>query len=200
MSLPPFGPGDFARLAQYTASQREANCSPYEVAPVVATYASQQQRIQAIEGALPEDRAQYQAGVVVGSATRFYPARRGGIGIVVSPLQNTAQVSADASNEWHAVGVLRHGASLWVYDPAYRMDSHARLPMIPGVSNVMRLLNSTGFGNITYVQVRGDASESEDCMARAARWVDQVTSAGERTDGPFIEGQPTPGWQVIARS
>lgn len=204
--LPPpsdFCPEDFARLAQYAAEQHSSNSSPYQVAPVVAAYATSKQRIDAISGALPEDRAQYQAGVVVGSATRFFPAKRGGVGMVTSPLQGAAEASATSGNDWHTVGLLRRGASIWIYDPAYRMGSQSRLPNIPGTSNVTRLLGSTGFGAVTHVQVQGCGSEAQDCMGRAARWVDRVIGAAGTPnpypEGTFVEGEATPGWDAVAR-
>jgi hypothetical protein len=198
-----FEPGDFDRLTQYAKDQHLSNRSRYQVAPVIATYPTTQHRHQAVAGALPADRPQYQAGVAVGSATRFFPAGRGGIGMVASPLQNSAQSSATASNEWHTVGVLRLGGSVWVYDPMYQMGSQTRLPMMAGVSNVTRLLNSTGFGSVTHVQVWGDGSDNQDCMGRTAQWIDNVVNASNAPEpfpeGAFVEGRATPGWQVVAR-
>lgn len=201
MPILDIGPGDFAQLAQYASNQHKSNSSPYQVAPIIATYASQKHRLQSIKGALEEDRAQYEAGVTVSSATRFYPAQRGGVGMVTSPLQNSAEVSAGKGNDWHTVGVLRKGKSIWVYDPAYKMGSQTRLTTVPGVSSVIRLLGSEGFGSITQVQISGDSSEEADCMARAAEWVDRVIGAGTEPypEGSFVEGEATPGWQTVAR-
>lgn len=199
-----WAPTDYAALTQYAAQQptAAAGLSPLRVAPVVATYATLQQKQAAINGALPEDRAQYQDGVVVGSATRYYPAGLGGIGMVTSPLQNAAQASATGVNDWHTVGVLRQGGSVWIHDPAYTMDSQARLPMIPGTANVTRLLNSLS-GTVTEVQVQGWGSAGQECMGRSAQWVDNVLGVPGATApfglGTFVAGQATPGWQVVSR-
>jgi hypothetical protein len=145
-----FSAGGFYSLTQYAAQQPAANTTAYRVAPIVATYPTAAQRMQAVNGALPQDRQQYQAGAVVGATTRYYPTGIGGVGMVTSPLQSAAQSSA-GSNDWHTVGVLRQGQTVWVHDPAYQMGSQARLPMIPGTSNVTRLFNSAGFGAISQV-------------------------------------------------
>lgn len=83
------------------------------------------------------------------------------------------------------------------------MNSQTRLPMIPGTSNVTRLLNSTGFGTVNQVQVQGFGSTAQDCMGRSAQFVDNVIGApGAVAPYPpntFIAGQVTPGWQVVAR-
>lgn len=197
-----FGPGGFDGLTQYAAQQPAANTTSYRVAPVIATYATAAHRTQAINGALPYDQPQYQAGAVVGAATRYYPTGIGGVGLVTSPLQSAAQSSAGA-NDWHTVGVLRQGQTAWVHDPAYQMGSQTRLPMIPGTSNVTRLFNSTGFGAVSQVQVQGFGSSQQDCMGRSAQWVDNVIGAlgaiAPYPPGTFVPGQATPGWQVVSR-
>jgi hypothetical protein len=200
-----FGPTGFYGLAQYVTGQPAASAgsTTYRVAPIVATYPTTTHRTQAINGALPQDQQQYQAGAVVGAATRYYPTGTGGIGIVVSPLQGATQSSAEGANSWHAVGVLRQGQTVWIHDPAYQTGSQQRLPMIPGTSNVTRLLNSKGFGAVNLVQVQGFGSAEPDCMGRSAQWVDNVTNVPAAVapypPGSFVPGQPTPGWQVVAR-
>ena len=123
--------------------------------------------------------------------------------MVVSPMQNAAQASIGAANDWHTVGVLRQGQTAWVYDPAYSAGAYTRLPMIPGTSNVTRLFNSTGFGNITLVQVQGIGSPQLDCMGRSAQWVDNVIRAPHAlapyAPQTFVPGQPTPGWDIVQR-
>ena len=198
-----FGPSGFHGLTQYAAQQPNLNTTTYRTAPIVATYATAAQRTQAINGALPQDLPHYQAGVVVGTATRYYPTGIGGVGMVTSPLQGAAQSSATGANDWHTVGVLRQGKTVWVHDPAYQMYSQDRLPIIPGTSNVTRLLNSTGFGTINQVQVQGFGSAEQDCMGRSAQWVDNVINApgavAPYPPGTFTPGQVIPGWQVVAR-
>ena len=198
-----FGPAGFYNLGQYAAQQPAASTSSYRVAPVVATYPTATHRTQAIAGALPHDVQQFQAGVAVGSATRYYPSGIGGVGLVASPLQSAAQSSSTGANEWHTVGVLRQGPTIWVHDPAYQPNSQTRLPMIPGTSNVTRLLNSAGFGTVNQVQVQGLGSPVPDCMGRSAQWVDNVIGApgalAPYPIGTFVPGQVTPGWQVVQR-
>ncbi len=198
-----FGPSGFYGLTQYAVQQPGTNTTSYRVAPIVAAYPTAAHRSQAVSGALPLDQQQYQAGAVVGAATRYYPTTAGGVGMVTSPLQSAAQSSASGVNDWHTVGVLRQGQTVWVHDPAYQMHSQTRLPMIPGTSNVTRLLNSTGFGTVSQVQVQGFGSSQQDCMGRSAQWVDNVTNApGAVAPYPpntFVPGQVTPGWQVVAR-
>ena len=194
-----FPPTGFYNLTQYANQQANTNPSTYSVAPIVATYSTAVQRTQTIQSAHPLDLQQAQAGVTVGSATRYYPSTQGGVGMVTSPLQS----AKSTANDWHTVGVLRQGSTVWVHDPAYQMNSQTRLPMIPGTSNVTRLLNSTGFGTVNQVQVQGFGSTAQDCMGRSAQFVDNVIGApGAVAPYPpntFIAGQVTPGWQVVAR-
>jgi len=209
--LPPqynWGVHGFSNLASYAAQQpaayaASAQPNPLRVAPIVATYATQQQRQNLITGALPVDRAQYGSGVVVGSATRYYPVGQGGIGMVTSLMQNAAQSSATGANNWHTVGVMRQGGTVWMHDPAYVMNSQQRLPQISGTSNVTRLINSSGFGNVNQIQVQGFGSANHECMGRSAQWVDNVLRVPNATNpyppNSFIAGQTTPGWQVVQR-
>jgi hypothetical protein len=194
-----FTPTEFYNLSQYATQQPNTNTTPYRVAPIIATYANQTQRLHAINNAYPEDRQQYTAGMSVNSATRYYPSGIGGVGMVTSSLQNTTQ----ASNDWHTVGVLRHGQTVWVHDPQYVPGSQTRLPMIPGTANVTRLLNSPGFGAVNQVQVQGLAAAPGECMGRTAQWVDNVISApgalAPYQPGHFIPGQVNNGWQVVQR-
>lgn len=198
-----FAPGDFASLAQYAAQQPDTNTTPYRVAPILATYATAAQRTRAVTGALLQDRSQYEAGKVVGSTTRYYPYGIGGIGIVTSPMQSAAQASVGTYNDWHAVAVLRQGPTVWIYDPSYVIGSQTRLPMIPGTSNVTRLLNSTGFGTIDQIQVSGAGSDLPNCMGRSAQWVDNVirapTAVSPYPASYFVPGQVASGWQVVQR-
>jgi hypothetical protein len=209
--LPPqynWGTAGFLNLTNHAAQQPAifAQTQPNEtwrVAPVVATYTNAAQKQTYINGALPEDRAQYQGGVAISTASPYYPSTKGGIGMVTSPLQNASQVSETGVNDWHTVGFLRQQGTVWVHDPAYTMDSQSRLPMIPGTSNVTRLLNSSGFGNVNMVQVQGFGSENEDCMGRSAQWVDNVLRVSGATApfpaGTFAPGVQTEGWQVVKR-
>jgi hypothetical protein len=212
--LPPqynYGIGGFATLAAYANQQLLMNTSPYCVAPIVACYSTPTQRLTAINGALPADRPQYEAGRTVGSATRFYPTSTGGVGMVASPYANAAVSSATANNEWHTVGVLRHGDTVWVHNPAYappsaNMSLSQRLPVIPGMSNITRLLNSTGFGTINYLFIQGPdilIQDSIECMGRSAQWVDNVISAPTATHpfpaGYFQPRQAPPGYYLLQR-
>ena len=201
--LPPqydFGTDGFAALAEYVRQQPSANGSTYSVAPIVACYSNLKQRRIAIVGALPMDRPQYEAGRAVGSATGYYPAGTGGVGLITSPYANAAVSSTSASNEWHTVGILRHGDTVWIHNPAYApppsdVSEAERLPMVPGMSNVSRLLNSTGFGAIRYIFIQGPdvpVQESMECMGRSAQWVDNVIQAATATH-PFLPGHFQPG-------
>lgn len=208
-----FGTGDYQQLTEYVKQQSQraeqarqagTNQTTYRVAPVVATYSNQQQKTSSINGALPQDLGQYTAGSVVGSATRYYPVQNGGVGLVVSPFQNAAQASIGSSNDWHTVGVLRQGNTAWVYDPAYQMNSQQRLPMIPGTSNVGRLIQTFGKNGIQQIQVYGHGSTEQDCMGRSAQWLDNVVGApGAVAPYPpntFQPGLLTPGWQFVSRT
>jgi hypothetical protein len=215
--LPPqydYGPGGFAALAAYASQQPGTNASPYRVAPIVACYSTPAQRLAAINGALPEDRPQYQAGRAVGSATRFYPTQAGGVGMVTSPYANAAMSSATAANEWHTVGLLRHGDTMWIHNPAYASQPTTatgapeaqRLPMVPGMSNVTRLLDSTGFGTVNNLYIQGPGipvQDSMQCMGRSAQWVDNVTRAPTASypfpQGYFQAGQAPPGYYPLQR-
>jgi hypothetical protein len=212
-ALPPqydFDTGGFAALAAYANQQPSANTSAYHVAPIVACYSTITQRLNAIEGALPEDQPQYKAGRVVGSATRFYPTSTGGIGMVTSPYANAAISSATRSNEWHTVGLLRHKDTVWIHNPAYTSPPASskpeRLPMIPGISNVTRLLDSKGFGTVSYIFIQGPDVPVRDgmaCMGRSAQWVDNVISAPTATysfpAGYFQPGRAPPGYYPLWR-
>ena len=151
----------------------------------------------------PADEQQYQAGAAINTATRYYPSTQGGVGLVTSPFNSAAQASAGEPNAWHTVAVLRQGPTAWVYDPAYTTGSQERLPMVPGTANVGRLLSSPGFGQVRQVQIQGIGSGGQDCMGRAAQWVDNVigapTAPAPFPAGTFIPGRVAPGWQVIAR-
>lgn len=209
--LPPqysWGTSGFSNLTTYAAQQPAAyaaSAAPgsLSIAPVVATYATAPQRQAMIAGALPEDQEQYKSGVVVGSATRYYPVRKGGIGMVTSLMQSAAQTSAVVVNDWHTVGVLRQGGTVWIHDPTYAMNSESRLPLIPGIANVTRLIDSNGFGVVSQIQVQGYSSTNQDCMGRCAQWVDNVLGVMNATNpyppNTFIAGQLTPGWQIIQR-
>ena len=201
-----FSPAGFVQLTQYAQGQHQYqntnNPQGLRVAPCVATYSTSTQRNTAINGALPDDVAQYQAGVVVGSATRYYPVTRGGVGMVASPYSNAAQSSAGVANEWHTVGVYRQGGTVWVHDPAYVNGSQTRLPMIPGSSNVTRLLETNGFGKVIEIQYQGLGCQEAECMGRSAQWVDHVIGAPGAVNpfqpGMFQLGVEGPGWQVIS--
>jgi hypothetical protein len=148
----------------------------------VACYGTQTQRQIAIAGAHPEDRAQYEAGRVVGSATRYYPTGRGGVRIIASPYASASESSATGSNEWHTVGMLCHGDTIWLHDPAYALlrdvTQPQRLPLVPGTSNVTRLLDSSGFGTVSNCYIQGPSApttNSMPCMGQRAQWVDKQT-------------------------
>jgi hypothetical protein len=198
-----FGPGDFLALARYAETQPSQNASTYTVAPAIATYATARQRAQMIAGALPEEQASYRAGVTVSLAAQSYPASQGGVGMVTSPYLNGARSSAGDDPTWHTVGLLRQGNTAWVYDPAHTAGSQTRLPMIPGTTNVGRLLGQRA-NNITLVQVQGIGSPEQDCMGRSAQWVDNVIRApgalAPYPAGFFVPGQVSPGWEAIRRT
>jgi hypothetical protein len=61
--------GGFAALTTYMSQQPSTNTSSYQMAPIVACYSTPAQRLGAINGALPADRPQYEAGQAVESAT-----------------------------------------------------------------------------------------------------------------------------------
>ena len=198
-----FDPATMAPLASYIQTQAaNHNNSAYRACPIIATYATGQVRKQALATAAPEALPEYQAGMSVSSATRYFPTGQGGVGIVVSPMQNGAGIQM-GQNNWHAVGVLRQGTTLWIQDPAYITGSTTRLPLIPGTSNVTRLLNSPGFGTISQIQVQGLADGDLGCQGRSAQFVDNVLGApgavAPYPAGTFVPGVVTPGWQVIAR-
>ena len=158
-----------------------------------------------INAAQPADRQQYEAGRAVSSATRYYPSTQGGVGIVASSFNNAVQAAAsDATNEWHTVGVLRQGPTVWIHDPGYAPGSQTRLPMVPGTANVSRLLNSPGFGQVAQVQIQGLGSTGPECMGRATQWVDNVigapTAPAPFPAGTFTPGHMGPGWEVISRN
>lgn len=207
--IPPqydWGTASFQTLTNYAAQQPAAYAyanpdGSLRVAPIVATYSTLAQKRSCINGALPQDQAQYAGGAVVGAATRYFPAGNGGVGMVTSPMQTAAQASATGANEWHTVGVLRQGGSVWIHDPGYTIDSQIRLPQIPGTSNVTRLLGSNGFGNVNQVQVQGFGSTNAECMGRSAQWVDNVLGVVDATapfpSNTFVAGQVCAGWQVV---
>jgi hypothetical protein len=178
------------------------NNSPYKACPVVASYASRPVRNHAIASAVPTDVDHYRAGVAVNTATRYYPSGQGGVGIVVSPLQNAAQAQTGLNN-WHAVGVLRQGQTMWIHDPAYVTGSQERLPSIRGTSNVTRLLESHNFGAVNQIQVQGLSDTDAECMGRSAQFMDNVIRAPNAVApyalNHFVPGTVTPGWQVVAR-
>jgi hypothetical protein len=211
--LPPqynYGVGGFAALTTYASQQPVTNTSAYRVAPIVACYSTPAQRLNAINGALPADRPQYEAGRAVGSATRFYPTTAGGVGMVTSPYDGAAASSATGTNEWHTVGMLRHRDTVWLHNPAYAPPSDPsqpqRLPMVPGMSNVTRLLDSTGFGTVNNCYIQGPSAPTNDsmqCMGRSAQWVDNVTRAPLASHpypaGYFQPGQAPPGYYPLQR-
>lgn len=199
--LPPpynFGPYDFQALAQYAVQQPGTNQTTYEVCPIVASYRDQTQRNSFIARATPQDRAQYQAGRCVSTAANYYPATTGGIGMVTSPMQG----AVGTGNDWHTVGVLRQNGTVWIYDPAYQMNSYNRLDRIPGTSNVSNLLRELNFNG--QILVQGQGSQQQDCMGRTAQWVDGVINAPGAPYiypiGTFNPGEVTLGWQAITRS
>jgi hypothetical protein len=210
-----YGTGGFTTLAAYANQQPATNVSPYRVAPIVACYSTPAQRRNAIDGALLADRLQYEAGYAVGSATHYYPTGVGGVGMVTSPYANAAVVSATGNNEWHTVGVLRHRDTVWVYNPAYApppagagagVPEPQRLPMVPGMSNVTCLLDSTGFGTVNSLYIQGPGvpvQNSIECMGRSAQWVDNVTRAPTATHpfpaGYFQPSQAPPGYYPLQR-
>jgi hypothetical protein len=53
-----FGTSGFYDLSQHVAGMPAVNTSPYRVAPIVATYSSQNQQNQMINAAHPADRQQ----------------------------------------------------------------------------------------------------------------------------------------------
>jgi hypothetical protein len=193
----------FVPFVQYIQGQAAtANQSPYKAAPIVVSYADAHAKQRYINSADPAALPTYQAGVTVSTATRYYPSRQGGVGVIVSPMDNAAQQQHGA-NSWHAVGVLRQGQTMWIHDPAYQIGSQTRLPMISGLSNVQNLMGSHGFGNINQIQVQGWNNGNLECMGRSAQWFDNVIQAPGALApyplGTFVPGQVTPGWQVIQR-
>lgn len=204
-----YGVGGFQQLAQYATQQHNTynqmnTAQPIRVCPIVPSYASANQRTQHINNAHPADQLQYQAGSTVGAAVPYYPVGQGGIGMVTSMLGNAAYRAETSENDWHTVGVMRMGPTVWIADPGYVMDSQTRLPMIPGTANVSRLLNNKNFGNVDLVQVQGWSSNNADCMGRSAQWVDNVLGVPQATmpypPGTFVTGQVTPGWQVVRQT
>jgi hypothetical protein len=199
-----WGPHDFSTVATYMTNlpNQSQLANPYQVCPRIPTYSNQAQRSQIIQGSVnPTDRVAAQMGTTVSSAVPFFPSQRGGVGVVCSPL-NSALPSD--TNDWHMVGFLRQGNTAWVYDPAYVMDSQTRLPMIPGTSNVSRLLAQPGLTAVRHVQVQGAGLAEPQCMGRSVQWVDNVNHHPHASmpypPQTFIPGQLTPGWQWVQRT
>ena len=195
----------FKPFADYIKQQAEihnATHQGYRACPTIACYGSDAARRSAIKTAPPAALADYTAGRTAISVTRHFPSTVGGVGIVVSPLQNAAQAQ-QGLNSWHAVGVLRHGQTLWIQDPSYVQGTQTRLPMIAGTSNVSRLISTNNFGAIHQIQVQGLSDTHARCMARSAQFMDNVIGApGAMAPYPpntFIPGILTPGWEIVQR-
>jgi hypothetical protein len=123
-----WGSAGFQNLTDHAKQQQAAYAQAYpnslfRVASIVATYSTSAQKQNYVNGAVPQDQAQYASGAVVGAATRFYPAGNGEIGMITSPLQNAAQSSSTGANDWHTVEVMRQQGTMWIHDPAYVMNS-----------------------------------------------------------------------------
>jgi hypothetical protein len=117
-----------------------------------------------IDGVLLADQLQYKAGYAVESTTHYYSTDIGRVGIVTSSYANAAVMSATDNNEWYTVGVLCHRDTVWVYNPAYvplsagagaGVPEPQRLPMVPGMSNVTCLFDSTGFDTVNSLYIQG---------------------------------------------
>ena len=143
---------DFSKVANYIAdpSIQSQLINPYHLCPIIPTYHNLQHRQTMITRSHPGDVAAAQQGVSLSSAVRHFPSQQGGIGIVCSPMHSAV---APATNDWHMVGFLRQGDTAWVYDSAYVMGSQTRLPMIPGVGNVVRMLALPQMKGVTQIQV-----------------------------------------------
>lgn len=206
--LPPpyatWGAQDFTTVATYmtTLPNQSQLPSPYQVCPIIPSYRHQAQRNQIVQQseAGPE-RLAAQMGSSVSSAVCYFPAQQGGVGVVCSPFNSA--VPSDR-NDWHMVGFLRQGNTAWVYDPGYAMDSQTRLPMIPGTSNVSRLLAQPAFSSVRHIQVQGAGLGELQCMGRSVQWVDNVNHHPHASmpypPQTFIPGQLTPGWQWVQRT
>lgn len=193
-----FGTRDFLRLVAHIRLQSSyANRSGYTISPLIATYENQKQRKAVLTKAIRSDRAQCKAGAAISTTVKFYPSKTGGIGIICSPLY-----SQDGhESEWHAVAMLRKRKTVWIFDPAYVMNSQVRLSEIPGTANIIHLLNFKAFGRVEMIQIQGVGSMDVDCMGRSAQWIDWVAGTSEQKSfcpiGTFIPGVLSHGWQEI---
>jgi hypothetical protein len=104
--------------------------------------------------------------------------------MVTSLYDGAAASSAAGNNEWHTVGMLCHRDTVWLHNPAYAPPSDPsrpqRLSMVPGMSNVTRLLDSTGFGTVNHCYIQGPSvstSDSMQCIGQSTQWVDNVSRA-----------------------
>jgi hypothetical protein len=193
-----FGTHGFLKLIAHIRRQSYwENKSGYTVCPLIATYANQEQRKAVITSAIRSDRAQCKAGAAISSTVKYYPSETGGIGIICSLYE-----TGEHESQWHAVAMLRKKKTVWAFDPAYMMNSQARLSDIPGTANIINLLKFRAFGKVEMVQIQGVGSMDEDCMGRSAQWVDKVLGASTTTQPypseTFISGVLTHGWQELS--
>jgi hypothetical protein len=192
----------------YVRQQAENPAIPqpnYCMAPIVATYRSQNHRdfcIAATTAGIEQDAVS--AGRSVTSVLPYFPSGQGGVGAVVSHLSNATQWWRPGQNNAHAVGVLRQGNTLWIYDPQYRMGTATRLPMIPGTRSVGAMLGKPSFSSVSMIQVQGLGDTHAQCMGRTAEWIDNVVRAPGAVapfpPGTFVPGQLTPGWQTVDKN
>ena len=100
--------------------------------------------------------------------------------------------------------MLRQGPTIWVYNLSYVPSSQTWLPIVPGIANITRLLNSPGFGQVTQVQIYGGGISGPECIGRAAQWVDNIigapTAPAPFLVGTFVPGHVGPRWEVISRN
>lgn len=198
---------DAAGIINFTTYIRNQATSQtsYRIAPIVATYSRKEQRDSCIRNTTPGVQQQaVAAGVSVNSVLQYFPSGQGGVGAVVSFLSNATQWWQPANNNSHAVGVLRQGNTIWIFDPQYVMGSATRLPSIRGLRNVTRMLQAPSFSSVTMIQVQGIGNTRAECMGRTAEWIDNVAQApGALSPYPpntFVPGQLTTGWETVAKN
>jgi hypothetical protein len=216
--------GDFTEITAHLASLRNTRAAGSALAalrpvPFVTAFRTAALQEELSKAALPEDvgcptfsplltfrsciltsslqRPHYRICRAAARLRTQLPSGGGGVALVTSPYQNAAQ--AREGNDWHAVGVVRRGNTIWIFNPEFVESDYAsalqplRLASIRGVRIVQSLVQSIGAhgAHIQYCFISGLGERDRlVCVGQSVQWIEGVLD-GSNPD-PFTPGPEQP--------
>ncbi|OBT49505.1 hypothetical protein VE04_10134, partial [Pseudogymnoascus sp. 24MN13] len=172
--------GDYTAITTHLQSltnQRADEHRTMKFAPFITAFQSYGRKLQTIAAAPEEDKPFYEVCETVPNARKQLPAGLGGIAIITSPLQNAAQLAT--ANEWHAAVVMRKGATMWIFDPAFDLNNPPKdslLTRAKGLVIAQNIWTEIGRNGAriqnVYIQGVGE-NEEPTCLGRSIQFVER---------------------------